>query len=52
MDKNLKKYVDDFFNSIPRVEMSEIERKEFQKRNLKEDIEYYRNRDEKGYSIW
>ncbi len=44
-----KKYIDDFFSSIPIVEMTEKRHKEIQEQYRKDDIKYYNNRNEKGY---
>ena len=51
MRKELEKKIDEFFNSIPRNNLTDEEYKEIQKKNREEDIEFYSNRDEKGYLI-
>ena len=51
MNKNLEKYIDDFFNSIPQANLTEEEWKKCNEQQRKEDIKFYSNRDEKGYAI-
>ena len=51
MDKQLEDYIDNFFNSIPRKNLTQEEYTKIAEQNRKEDAEIYSNKDEKGYLV-